>query len=274
MISSASLLSGQIIGRGLKDVLLENMPFNSSKYAVIDSSIVVVIYNHIYPREGVEERKYPEDIMELQIGSNATKFFSQNLHRWDTRNTSGMKIRTDFNAYEIFTGYPEGHVTEVNRLPYSDNQENYAYYYEEKTPDLQWELEPGEMEILGYACNRAKIDFRGRVWTVWYAPEIPIKEGPWKLRGLPGLILKAEDDSGEFVFEAIGISEDRKSINWYDWNYTKVTRGKWRKFEKSIYDDPLFYMTKGEKDFFVINMITNTNYDDSWSIPYNPIELK
>jgi len=31
--------------------------------------------------------------------------------------------------------------------------------------------------------------------TAWFAPEIPIKDGPTSLAGLPGLIIKAEFDA-------------------------------------------------------------------------------
>src|SRR3712207_8163725 len=51
--------------------------------------------------------------------------------------------------------------------------------------------------------------FRGRTWRVWFALDIPFPDGPWKLCGLPGLILKAEDSKGHFSFDCVGI--DRKS---------------------------------------------------------------
>lgn len=68
-----------------------------------------------------------------------------------------------------------------------------------------WEIRPVQDTILSYACTRADIHYAGRDYTAWYAPEIPIPDGPWKLQGLPGLILKAEDKEGFFLFEAIGL---------------------------------------------------------------------
>lgn len=48
-----------------------------------------------------------------------------------------------------------------------------------------------------------QFNFRGRTWTAWYAEQIPIDAGPWKLHGLPGLILKSTDNSATHDFEAI-----------------------------------------------------------------------
>ena len=43
---------------------------------------------------------------------------------------------------------------------------------------------------------------------MWYTLEIPISEGPWKLDGLPGMILSASDPNGEFSFNCKSIEEN------------------------------------------------------------------
>lgn len=74
-----------------------------------------------------------------------------------------------------------------------------------ETPD--WQLIPDSATtIIGYHCQLAKTNFKGRTWYAWYAEDIPLPEGPWKLIGLPGLILKAYDENKEYSFTAIGMS--------------------------------------------------------------------
>lgn len=75
----------------------------------------------------------------------------------------------------------------------------------EDTPSQKWEVSDSIYEILGYECFMATTDFRGRRWIAYFTPEIALKEGPWKLRGLPGLILKANDSKNEYVYEATSI---------------------------------------------------------------------
>ena len=53
----------------------------------------------------------------------------------------------------------------------------------------------------------ATSDFRGRRWTAWFATDIPISDGPWKLGGLPGLILQAYDEGQQHVFTAVGLEQ-------------------------------------------------------------------
>lgn len=69
----------------------------------------------------------------------------------------------------------------------------------------KWEFVSGNKDILGYHCQIAKTSFRGRNYTVYYSPELSIKNGPYKFDGLPGLILGVESDDGYFKILAKGI---------------------------------------------------------------------
>ena len=69
----------------------------------------------------------------------------------------------------------------------------------------------------------AEAEFRGRVWRAWFTYEIPMPYGPWKLGGLPGLILKAEDADSLFVFEMAGISDFRNG-DMHIYRYDERTR--------------------------------------------------
>lgn len=69
-------------------------------------------------------------------------------------------------------------------------------------------IEDKTQEICAHKCHKALATFRGRTWTVWYTPEIAHSSGPWKLHGLPGLILKAEDDRHIIMLEAVGIRKN------------------------------------------------------------------
>ena len=55
------------------------------------------------------------------------------------------------------------------------------------------------LTINGYLCSRAETTFRDIRWEVWYTEEVPSSVGPWRLRGLPGLIVKATGNAHTFT---------------------------------------------------------------------------
>ncbi|WP_289862480.1 GLPGLI family protein [uncultured Duncaniella sp.] len=77
-------------------------------------------------------------------------------------------------------------------------KEDYAYTV--PMSDLVWEVGDSVRTILGYECQQAVTDYHGRRWTAWFAPDVPVSSGPWQLMGLPGLIMEAESDGGEYAF--------------------------------------------------------------------------
>lgn len=94
--------------------------------------------------------------------------------------------------------------------------------------------------ILGYECFHATTDYHGRVWDVWFTPEIPIQDGPWKFRGLPGLILEATTDNG-IGFFADGIEHTTKKIkNVYGAEkYEKQDRKEILRARRAMIDNPI-----------------------------------
>lgn len=85
-------------------------------------------------------------------------------------------------------------------------------YYDEPITELEWTVGDSTKTVLGYECIMAQTDYHGRHWTVWFAPEIPLHDGPWKLCGLPGLILEAEDLTGQHSFTATGIENSNQAM--------------------------------------------------------------
>ncbi len=110
---------------------------------------------------------------------------------------------------------------------YDQYGEDYGYYTE-SLAEQQWTMVgDSAATILGYECLKAECDYHGRHWTAWFTPEISVPFGPWKLHGLPGLILKAEAD-GSFSFQATGLEKTSRLMTpMYMINdYAKVDRKK------------------------------------------------
>ena len=83
--------------------------------------------------------------------------------------------------------------------------------YTEKEASPQWDIKAETELIMGHTCQKAVAKYLGRTYTAWFTSDIPISAGPWKLRGLPGLILRVTDSNREYQFEAILIESNLKN---------------------------------------------------------------
>lgn len=108
-----------------------------------------------------------------------------------------MVIKKDFKNHKYILQKPAGVDT---------------YQYEEPA-EVDWQIQTDTMTLSGYPCQRATTRVSGRNYAVWFTPEIPIPDGPFKFFGLPGLIVQATDSQGFFQFKLKEFKEvDRAAI--------------------------------------------------------------
>lgn len=114
------------------------------------------------------------------------------------------------------------------------------FYYDESPDGWEWEISDSTKNVLGYECIRAVSDYHGRKWEAWFSPEIPISNGPWKLNGLPGLILEASTEGGEYSFITTGLEKTSQPIGHiYNTDaYEKTDRISFLKTKSSFIKNP------------------------------------
>ena len=154
----------------------------------------------------------------LQIGNRTGKFYDYSSYQTDSviqtdctdKIIESYKLREQRNAFffdqTIYQNFPKGKMS-----VYSVITPNF-YTYEEDRNLIKWTMDEGEDSICGYKCLCAHGDYGGRTWIVKYAPEIPSPNGPWKLTGLPGLILDARDSEGIHHFYAVAFRRSAADI--------------------------------------------------------------
>lgn len=127
------------------------------------------------------------------------------------------------------------------RTVYDDFSDQFAVY-DEPLAEMQWEVVSDSTKtVLGYECVMARSSYHGRNWTAWFAPEIPLSDGPWKFAGLPGLVLRADESQGMHSFTANGIETTNAEISEMaraDW-YHKEDRIKYLQSKYKYLQNPL-----------------------------------
>ena len=142
----------------------------------------------------------------------------------------------------VWTGYPEGQTT-VREFIFPHDYEGY-----EATPDIAWTLSEDTVTVSGYLCQQAMATFRGLEWHVWYTEEIPSSAGPWRLRGLPGLIVKAESEVHTFCLaglrmEASPITAPERNPEVHRMKYAKLLKHKNEIYGNREYaKNPMYYV--------------------------------
>lgn len=165
----------------------------------------------------------------------------------------------------IYKNFPSGKLTHTEKICQD------WFRYQEEMPQLDWELTDSVTTVSGYECHGARCNFRGREWMVFYTEDIPLSDGPWKLYGLPGLIMKAMDEKGHYTFECIGIkSRADRPITVYKVPFNEVSRRDYydarHRYEVNPY---AYYEATTGKHVNVIDEAGNPTLD-----AYDPIELQ
>lgn len=86
-------------------------------------------------------------------------------------------------------------------------------FVKDKTINIPWKILAETKSIGDYTVQKATASFRGRDYTAWFTTQIPLPFGPWKLSGLPGIILEAYDTHKEIYWYFKNIEYPSKKHN-------------------------------------------------------------
>ena len=109
---------------------------------------------------------------------------------------NGKSIQPTFFDYFITKNQEDQSVNFVESIGSKQ-----VYYPEDRK--MNWTISPQVSDFNNNKVQKATMTFGGRIWTAWFAPDKKISDGPYKFIGLPGLILKLEDDKGDYRFSFV-----------------------------------------------------------------------
>ncbi|SFB80670.1 GLPGLI family protein [Flagellimonas taeanensis] len=87
----------------------------------------------------------------------------------------------------------------------SSNLAGKGFLIKDTLEDYSWKLTEETKTVGNYVCKKAVTVDNGNEITAWYAPSIPINDGPDEYYGLPGLIIELTD--GNITYNALSVQE-------------------------------------------------------------------
>lgn len=164
------------------------------------TGVEVIYQQSYYPQQPV--------VAYFKLRANAKQSAYRLLQQADTLTTNITKTDKNyvittaqhFKRYDTYTTFAANEIRLLVQTASTTKQIN------DFTRQLHWNITKTSKSIGDYLAIKATTEFRGRHYTAWFTPTIPIPAGPWKFSGLPGLILSIKDDSGTYSWQAIKVS--------------------------------------------------------------------
>ena len=179
---------------------------------------------------------YENDDMQLEVGEKVSYFYSATYRAYEEElrksvDANNIAIPTSTSArgsisMDFYRNYPTGKST------YLDKVIREKFRIIEPLEQPQWDIiADSTKQILDYHCQMARCSFKGRTWTAWFTTDIPLDNGPWKLCGLPGLILRAYDSKQQYIFDCVGMKQAKEGENiTYDSKFDKYVSATMKEF--------------------------------------------
>lgn len=169
--------------------------------SLVSSQTHRYIYELQYKMDSTEAG-YEKVNMILDITPKEVKFYGKDLATTDSLNKKfGMN-----SSYTDMTGQV------VKRKINSFDNENFiniknGYYTFKTTDKINWTIADETKKVENYTLQKATTKFGGRSWTAWFCKDIPFNEGPFKFRGLPGLIFELSDAKKNYMYTLVKSSK-------------------------------------------------------------------
>lgn len=210
------------------------------------------IYEYKFISDSTKIDDVKTEMMFLDTTKDGSKYYSYTVFNSDSlmkvdlekqlAATGSINVKSDMQKgsvrYSVTKTYPDYKINLHRRL----GMEAYNISDDRK---INWKISSEKEKIGEWNAQKAEADFAGRHWIAWFSTDIPIQDGPYKFRGLPGLIVKIEDKTGSHKMELKGIKNitGNVDINVFEVKEIAVNSKQFQKVIKEYENDP----TKGIK---------------------------
>ncbi len=197
--------------------------------------------------ESGDSTKIATDRFFLDCGGSVSLFYSYDRMLadsvWKANKLAGKPSYSGYNGnvfgsnQKIYKDFTNNSLTLVDKISKD------SFKVDEELPEFNWVLCDEWKEISQYKVRKATCSFRGRDYEAWYAPDIPISDGPWKFRGLPGLIFEVYDIPCFYYYCLTGIQMKEKSLEYPGQNTIKINLKKYYDTKRRYLENPVLYIS-------------------------------
>lgn len=196
-------------------------------------------YNLVYKQDTLSSETISKKMV-LLVKDGESRFCTEKQYQVDSLRSIG------------FYGFAVGdHVFDAVRD--KQNRSSRYYYisadaYKLTEPiQLDWKIEKEVAKKYGYNCQKATLNYKGRKWEAWFTQDIPLQEGPYVFKGLPGLIVEMEDKSHSYKFSFSGLKKSFHKMSFESLGFKRVdvSMNNLKKVMLDYYNDPFREMTSG-----------------------------
>jgi GLPGLI family protein len=211
-----------------------------------EKSLFVAKYKYsVVPDLQQPSNVYQEDMM-LFIANTSSLFKSYEKFKRDSIITS--KSNLDLSVFSTARPITEDEILKVYNSDkgYSSKKIGLQYYWEDTMPVYQWTITNDTATVAGYKCQKATTfsEKSKKTYTAWFTTDIPFPTGPINLGGLPGLIIKLDDDLKSLSLELYAFQKantDTPPVSFGN-NAIKTTRADFDKALAAYKNNPLQFL--------------------------------
>jgi len=252
---------------------------NAQTAKTIDKVKCTCKYNYTIQQDSTDITNKKSLIMLLQLGEKTSKFCSISTHIGDSVGylINNLSEQEQFNmftksiskyqtstlcSYTIYKNYPTKNtitLTDYIDKPYKSTQQT----------KFNWKIITNSDTIINsFKCIKATTNFAGRNYNAWFTIQVPISDGPYKFCGLPGLIIKINDNTNQHCFtlksltwssnQSIFFIEDKRT-EISSKNYVKAKSAKTAELIKKVTNGDLIKFSDEDKKMEAINRVKSEN---------------
>lgn len=241
-----------------------------------DKVIASVNYTFMHQRDTLLQSYYTEE-MSLMFGRQSSVYVSRTKIITDSivrvkieqQLRDGLPVKlgsinnhTKQNYYHLFSKQ-----LAVIESPFLSN----VYIFNDTIPIIDWAISEDTKMIGEFKCQKAIGVLAGRKYEAWFSLDLAISAGPWKLSGLPGLILEATDSKQQvkFLFASLIKSENVNTYISLPMAAIKTTKTEFKKMIAAYSENPGAFANNSGLDIKIDRKSGSSNKN----VFNNPLEI-